>query len=690
MKKMNIAITAVLLLFGLLTSCSPYGIFVSINGNANENEGPSASTSLEEDFLDQHEDLHLFTLWDDVVVDNGTEEVLVGQYGSLCNFAVGDDDGNVYMLAREVVENHDRITIDATSTAIALVTMHPLFALATEDEYQQLKSMILSSACYADFYAEVEEAIQSGRPLYDGANDDLLVAISNLMEDLCGRADDGEYDGTLDDVDEPERSMIRAVTKSIYEHPQINPTYIDAQVNGNVLSLRTAWVTPSYYGTITMPSGEYIRSQIESRGDFGGMDLFFNRTTYGPPMEFTFGEYGNYKFSYSRTNSEATLDFYRRLAGSVLTMLNLNIKFAEHHGLADAVAEVMLNSIADVETNYILNGGMTGLDVLGLFVNGTVSLIESGKTGLSVKAVNICKIVGSGMNWYDRVKGVANTALRLGFAFDAPESINFCTCYSEGEVKTCSAASLTKLSGDEQTGYFGQRLLLPLKVYVETLGEDDDYYMPMGFNKVKFEVVSGGGAVEYDVVSTNINSEASTYWTLGESGEQKVKVTVLDIVTGNEISEPVYFTASLETASITVRLDWSKHSSNTDIDLHVVDPFGEEIFYQHMNSASGGYLDRDDTVGPGPEHVRWSNAPAGLYKIYVHYFPNNAPDKSITSYTVSVTAGGVTYAPKSGSIAYDQYVPVGQFRIGEETMAVRSVGALEQTDAVEKPVLPKK
>lgn len=688
MKKINISITVVLLLFGLLTSCSPYGIFVSINGGAKD--GASASTSFDEGFLDQHEDLHLFTLWDDVVIEDGSEVVSVGQYGALCNFAVGDEDGNVYMLAREVVENHDRITIDATSTAIALVTMHPLFALATEDEYQQLKSMILASACYADFYAEVEDAIQSGRPLYDGTNDDLLVAISNLMEDLCGRSDDGEYDGTLDDVDEPDMSMARVSTKSIYEHPQINPTYIDAQINGNVLSLRSVWVTPSYYGIITMPSGEYISSQIESRGDFGGMDLFFNRTTYGPPMEFAFGEQGNYKFSYSRTNMEATMDFYRRLASSVLTMLNLDIKFADHYGLADAVAEVMLNSIADVEANFILNGGMTGLDVLGLFVGGTVSLIESGKTSLSEKAVNICKILGNGMNWYDRLKGAANTALRLGFAFDAPETINFCTCYSEGEVKTCSAATLTKLSGDEQTGYYGQRLLLPLKVYVETLGEDDEYYMPMGFNKVKFEVVSGGGAVEYDVVSTNINSEASTYWTLGESGEQKVRVTVLDIVTGKEISEPVYFTASLETASITIRLDWSKHSSNTDIDLHVVDPSGEKIFFQHMYSASGGYLDRDDTVGPGPEHVRWTNAPAGLYKIYVHYYPNDAPDKSITSYTVSVNAGGVTYAPKSGSIAYDQYVPVGQFRIGQEAMAVRSVVALEQTEVVERPILPKK
>lgn len=54
-----------------------------------------------------------------------------------------------------------------------------------------------------------------------------------------------------------------------------------------------------------------------------------------------------------------------------------------------------------------------------------------------------------------------------------------------------------------------------------------------------------------------------------------------------------------------------------------------------------------------------------MKKIYVHYYPNNDPDRYITSYKVSFTAGGVAYQPKSGSIAYDQMIVVGQFTIGE-------------------------
>lgn len=192
-------------------------------------------------------------------------------------------------------------------------------------------------------------------------------------------------------------------------------------------------------------------------------------------------------------------------------------------------------------------------------------------------------------------------------------------------------------------------------------------------------------------VAAYSNNQASTYWTLGESGEQKVKAAVVDIITDKEISDPVYFTAELDSAEITIRLDWSKHSCNTDIDLHVIDPYEEEIAYYNMTSASGGYLDRDDTVGPGPEHIRWSNAPVGTYKIYVHYYPNGAEDRSITSYKVSVNADGVTYQPKTGSIAYDQFIPVGQFTIGESstTRSIPSV-TLDNTAPVEKKIFPKK
>lgn len=75
---------------------------------------------------------------------------------------------------------------------------------------------------------------------------------------------------------------------------------------------------------------------------------------------------------------------------------------------------------------------------------------------------------------------------------------------------------------------------------------------------------------------------------------------------------------------IQIGLSWN---TDADIDLRVVDPFGEEIYYSNPNSDSGGYLDRDDTDGFGPENIYWaSNIPSGKYSVSLTYYsPDNGP-----------------------------------------------------------------
>lgn len=69
-------------------------------------------------------------------------------------------------------------------------------------------------------------------------------------------------------------------------------------------------------------------------------------------------------------------------------------------------------------------------------------------------------------------------------------------------------------------------------------------------------------------------------------------------------------------------------SVNTDVDLHVIDPAGEELYYAHTASASGGVYSRDDRRGTGPEDVTWAgSAPGGTYTIWAH---NWAGDYSAT------------------------------------------------------------
>ncbi|MCU0445629.1 MAG: hypothetical protein MUE85_12010 [Microscillaceae bacterium] len=94
-------------------------------------------------------------------------------------------------------------------------------------------------------------------------------------------------------------------------------------------------------------------------------------------------------------------------------------------------------------------------------------------------------------------------------------------------------------------------------------------------------------------------------------------------------------------------LSWQ---STSDIDLYVTDPSGETIFFDNPQSASGGYLDRDDVDGFGPENIYFqTNIPDGTYSASVRYF--GPAEGSPTPYTVSVGNGLGAVRSRSGVLA---------------------------------------
>ena len=631
-----------------------------------------------------YEGCTVLSIVDEVIITDGKFKINACINDKVQTFVVQDDNG-VYLMSRTPISDGQRIEIDVQSTAISMVTMHPLFSPVDREDYSALVSLIKESSKFQAFYEVVSKVISEKRHLYDESNEELLLAFSNLIEDICGEVDDNNYSDSLDDIVTENQQMTRA----IYENPKIYPLY--AEINRNILTLRNTGLTPSYFGTVRNANGGVDNIAVKSRSDYGGFDLFktIGEINLGPECNYTFQSQGQYQFSLSRMNEAATADFYLRIANNILTTLGLDLGNDAVQEIGNSISRAIINAGSGVDDAVI-----DPMEWVGIAYNATLEQLKTGtffSHGVSDSFVFTSKFLLGSLNWYNKIKGIGNAATRISYALSAPKELNFCLCYYNDEISTCTTVSLEKVSGDEQTGYPKQKLLLPLEVYVSTLGDDGYYTSPSSYHRIRFEVISGGGSIEDEYVSANMENKASTYWTLGEEGEQKVKATVVDIITDKEISEPVYFTADLNSAEITIRLDWSKHSCNTDIDLHVVDPYGERIYWKHMTSESGGYLDRDDTVGPGPEHIRWSSAPMGTYKIYVHYYPNEAEDRSVTSYKVSVNADGVTYRPKTGSIAYDQMVPIGQFTIGESSIT-RSISnsELDATTPINKINLPKK
>jgi len=72
-------------------------------------------------------------------------------------------------------------------------------------------------------------------------------------------------------------------------------------------------------------------------------------------------------------------------------------------------------------------------------------------------------------------------------------------------------------------------------------------------------------------------------------------------------------------------------TNDTDVDLHVIEPTGEECYYSHKNTAIGGTISRDFTGGYGPEEYLLRKAVKGTYTVRAKYFANH--QQSLTGAT---------------------------------------------------------
>ena len=94
---------------------------------------------------------------------------------------------------------------------------------------------------------------------------------------------------------------------------------------------------------------------------------------------------------------------------------------------------------------------------------------------------------------------------------------------------------------------------------------------------------------------------------------------------------------------VQITVSWD---TDADLDLHVLDPNGDEIYFRQPAVDSGGVLDLDSFCGPEAyirnEHVGWSraSAPAGRYEVRVNHW--ESCEAVETSYIVSVYNHGRT------------------------------------------------
>jgi hypothetical protein len=128
--------------------------------------------------------------------------------------------------------------------------------------------------------------------------------------------------------------------------------------------------------------------------------------------------------------------------------------------------------------------------------------------------------------------------------------------------------------------------------------------------------------------------------------------------------------AGARSGDVQISLMWNNVN---DLDLHCVDPSGEEIYYGHRRSASGGVLDVDMNASPPltvrpVENIYWPQtaAPNGTYRILVNHYRNHR-GRDPTQFTVRVYVKGFT-TNLAGAITFRQPKRlVYQFTLGAPT-----------------------
>ena len=78
---------------------------------------------------------------------------------------------------------------------------------------------------------------------------------------------------------------------------------------------------------------------------------------------------------------------------------------------------------------------------------------------------------------------------------------------------------------------------------------------------------------------------------------------------------------------IVITMMWNTDQS--DVDLHVIEPSGEDCHYGLPQTKSGGLMTSDVTTGFGPEMYTISKAPAGKFEVKVKYFGSQASRTSM-------------------------------------------------------------
>ena len=141
---------------------------------------------------------------------------------------------------------------------------------------------------------------------------------------------------------------------------------------------------------------------------------------------------------------------------------------------------------------------------------------------------------------------------------------------------------------------------------------------------------------------------------------------------GVKLDAPTMDAAFRRDLPLALRITLSWDVDETDVDLHVLEPDGEEAYYGHRRTSSGGFMSEDVTTGYGPEEYLCKQSANGVYRILAHYFASHRQALTgAATVTATVYTDWGTAREKREILSFRLDKPrdkqqIGEVKIGEE------------------------